>query len=130
MDGCPEFGGAGRRWAGRDSAPHIILISIIIYLHEHRPSLRPGGMEAPLSATVDVLAVIGTCTEHRRGYAERLAQDTGCMLLSAGRIAAGVDPLDDAVSLAPRGWRDGGTIVELPAAIPVQDAVAAFAGNP
>lgn len=83
-----------------------------------------------MSATVDVLAVIGTCTEHRRGYAERLAQDTGCMPLSAGRIAAGVDPLDDAVSLAPWGWHDGGTIVELPAAIPVQDAVAAFAGNP
>jgi G3E family GTPase len=103
---------------------------VIIYLHEHRTNLRPGGMEGRMSATVDVLAVIGTCTEHRRGYAERIARDTGCMLLSAGRIAAGIDPLDDAVSLAPWGWRDGGTIVELPAAIPVQDAVGAFAGNP
>ncbi|ALJ19805.1 GTP-binding protein [Microbacterium sp. No. 7] len=63
---------------------------------------------------IDVIAVVGSCGAERQRHAERLAETTGRMLVSARRLALSPDPVDEAAALA--SWADtpAGAVLEFP----------------
>lgn len=75
----------------------------------------------------DVLAVVGTCPPERHRYAADLAAGTARTLFPAARLAMALDPVDEALALAPWAETASGAVVEFPTGTPVTEVIGEFA---
>ncbi len=76
---------------------------------------------------VDVLAVVGACGPERARYAKRLAAESERTLIPARRLAIALDPLDEAMALAPWTDRPAGAVIEFPHDTRPRELVRVFA---
>ncbi|WP_241488101.1 GTP-binding protein [Leucobacter japonicus] len=79
---------------------------------------------------INVIAIVGACVPERRAYASRVAERDRAMLLSAARLAVAIDPIREAIALAPWAGSGGSVVVELPADIRATEIIGAFSSEP
>lgn len=76
---------------------------------------------------VEVLAVVGSCASERAVYAKRVAAMTQRTLVPATRLAVSLDPVDEALSIAPWVDEPAGALMEFPTTTPMTEVIGALA---
>lgn len=76
---------------------------------------------------IDVIAVVGPRAPERVRCAKRLAERTGRAFIPATRLATAVDPIQEALMLAPWATPSGGAVVEFPASSSAIELIGALA---
>ncbi|MGK9219749.1 MULTISPECIES: GTP-binding protein [unclassified Microbacterium] len=76
---------------------------------------------------IDVVAVVGTCPPERLRYAVETAEHTARTVIPDSRLAVSLDPVDEAIALAPWVETRAGAVIEFPTGTPTTEIIGEFA---